>query len=941
MKTNAHFLTVFALVVFSIKTTAQTQNYQELVVLKNDSISSQQTPKRLALASNRDLLLAGQHNDQGFISRVSACGTLLWTRNYLLGDQTDLVSIAELPSGDIVAVGSCRNCAPGDSTGKALIIKTDAQGFLLADTTLGNFNFEAAATSVVLTADGSLAIAGQAVWFGFLFPNDAFLARLTPGLHLLSFNTYHLFYYDYINEVIQLSDGGFALAGESSPALFSPGQATVYRTDATGSLIWKTALPHLNSSFNSICQNEEGHLVSLGDRLMDTTVNKEVFLAVLGIAGGGVLQEQYYGSPANDIGYSITKTNEGYLVGATYGQPSQLGWSQRDWVFHLDENYQAGTSYYKDSYLYGHFMTNTIALTDDGQDFAFCSKLIFFDSRQYMLIKRTRQGHLIALSQTPKHNQLYPRNISSNTAIVNITGTLANPAAYDALTLEVYREHALVQTISANSAQQILMAVEIPAELANYNFRLSGQKNGNYYTEAEACGVVAGDAYIIQGQSNAEAAAPYDPLDTIPHAYRYHKNEFVRNFGLAHTTDSVYVWHKEKNDYGAFGDNRSGQWGLVMGNLVCNTTGIPVAILNGGVSGISIDNMMPDPADHHNQQTTYGRFLRSVEQSGLLGHFRAILMFQGETNAAGGIWDSADNYLQKFSDLDQYWEQDFQHIPNRYLFQIRPGAYWAGATLLTCLQIEEAQRRIALELTPWTIMSSTGLNHDGTHYYYTNGYEKAGTDMFRLIAHELYGIGNGQNTYPPVIDSIWFSRADRQELTLRLANTGDEYAWYPGWESDFRLEGASNVSVLSGEVSGHLLRLELSEAPGSGFTGLSYTSHPVGPEAPVKNLNDIGLLTFYNMPVSSFVTDVETITPGETTIALWPNPCANKVEISARGAVDYECVVTDTQGHIFLTQTAIPRDGLILNIQHWPTGVYCVYFYEKHAFRGSKILIKK
>ncbi|MCO6478290.1 MAG: T9SS type A sorting domain-containing protein, partial [Phaeodactylibacter sp.] len=515
-----------------------------------------------------------------------------------------------------------------------------------------------------------------------------------------------------------------------------------------------------------------------------------------------------------------------------------------DWIFRLDENFDiAGEDFY-DSPLFAHSIVNAVPLSPEGSNFAYLSVRQFYAKRFILFQKKNLQGRHTTLSQAPQHFQLTPRNLVSNTGTVKYEGSLGTPGYYDEMLLKVYRNDTLIHTYSDPTPQDFSFQVEIPAELANYTFRLLGVRNGVEEPEAEACDVVAGDAYIIQGQSNALAGNPYDPEDTIPHAYRYHKNPFVRNFGLKYVSGNVYIWHREDKDEGPFADNKSGQSGLVLGEKIAEEHGVPVAILNGGIGGISIDNMLPDPADPHSTAHSYGRFYQRVARSGLQDHFRAILFFQGETNAQPGYNETVESYKNKYLQLRAAWQEDFTY-EREYLFQIRPGC-WEGNFHI----IQEAHRQLAMELPDAAIMSTTGMNHDGCHYHYFNGHHRAGEDIYRLLAHDFYGAAPLPDRFPPAVDSAWFSGCDRQEITLRLQHEGDEYFWTPGWEADFRLEGSTGVVVESGQVAGNTVVLSLSDSPAPGFTGLTYTGHSGGSEASVKNANGIGLLAFYDYPVA-------------------------------------------------------------------------------------------
>lgn len=822
----------------------------DIVLNTHDSTDGGLVPRRLTATRDGGFLHAGSDGLYGYIGKSNSCGKMLWTKKYRFGDETDLNSVVELPSGEVAAVGSCRNCAPADTAQKALVLVTDANGNTLRDTTFGYSNFNAQANDLLITADGKLAVGIHADFSGFLTPSDVVLTVLNLQLQAELWKPLHHFYLDRCLALTQTPDGGYVLAGYAVPAFFAPRQAQLFRTDAAGNIIWKYTSPYPDSEFRDVVQADDGKIVAFGDRKVDDAVKRDIHLGVFDPATGALLSEKTFGSPADDSGKSLEKTENGYLAGAIYGEPSQQGNSASSWVLRLDEQLNTVEEYFRDGYLFAHFLVNAVPLSSDGRSFAYHSRLIFFSSHRIQFFKRTVPGDRAVLNQAPQHYQLTPRNLGTNTGTVVFQGAVSVPGIYDKMQLEVLRNGEQYLTLYDDTPQHFEFKPEIPAELAEFTFRLSGIKDQGLHTEAEACELVAGDAYLIQGQSNAVAGLPYDPTNTIDHAYRHHQTPYVRNFGLKHDGDTLMTWRKESGFDGDYADNLSGQWGLILGKQIAGHFGIPVAILNGAISGIPIDEMMPDPANHANPETSYGRFLRRLESSGLRGNLRAILMFQGESNAAGGFWDSADKYYQKFENLDNAWKQDFPSLERRYLFQIRPGLFWAGATLLTCLQVAEAQRRVALNLPGWQIMTSTGMNHDSSHYFYQNGYERAGYDIFRLLAHDLYGAPAEADKHPPTPEALRSPYCDQAKIYLHLGPAGDTYHWTPGWESDFRLEGAPGVSVTGGQIKGNVLELSLSEHPDAGFTGLSYTSHPGGSEAPVKNANGIGMPIFYNLPVT-------------------------------------------------------------------------------------------
>ncbi len=503
-----------------------------------------------------------------------------------------------------------------------------------------------------------------------------------------------------------------------------------------------------------------------------------------------------------------------------------------------------------------------------------------------ILVRHHQLGRALRFTEFPRDFQLYPRD-STGYGHVRIEGYDApNGMQYDSILVEVLRNDTLVgfQVCAFNNGSgnaAFSLQFQQPAICANYHYRAIGIHTGVHYPEVEACDVVAGDAYIITGQSNATANWFPDRQNGVAGAYGDHPNGFVRNFGLVNAYDTVYAWRKESNGDFPLADFAVGEWGLVMGDHIVDHFGVPVAILNGGLLGISIDSMLPNPSNHLDISRSYGKFLARAAHSGLKDQFRGLIFFQGETDGGIGYFHSTADELAKFDSLRAAWNVDFPGRQKNYLFQIRPGAFWMGATLQSCLAIEEAHRMIPDLYPDFELMSTTGMNHDSTHYYYVHGYERAGEDIFRLVARDFYGAAPLSCITPPNVATAYFSNATKTEVTLEMREPYDALSWFPGWENDFILESSLSVHVVSGSAQGNKVILQLNQAPLPTCTGISHASHAGGAACAVKNQRGIGMVSFYNVSLGGPGTGAEDPNPFE--IKALPNPSGGKLWLQVEG----------------------------------------------------------
>ncbi len=440
-------------------------------------------------------------------------------------------------------------------------------------------------------------------------------------------------------------------------------------------------------------------------------------------------------------------------------------------------------------------------------------------------------GPTVVLSAFPKDLQVYPRDLSTNTALVPIAGIVETPGQ-DSVILNVYRDNALVGTFTQalvynSDGAAFSFAPEIVAELANYEFELYSKAGATEVLIKRAEYVVAGDVYLINGQSNAFAKRQVGSATANTNQGQFLRSFGRRDFDIA-KIEADLDWHLAEGD-GYWGPGAVGQWALRMGRLLVDTYQIPIAIINGAHGGKNITFFPRNDANPGDMETNYGRLLFRVQQAGVADSVRAMLWYQGE--ADGGRAEAHENGV---IDLYYDWQEDYPNLEKIYTHQIR------NSTCISFnLDLFERQRLLD-RFDKLEVMSTTAVDgHDGCHFVYDEGYELIGEHMFNLIARDLYGSTNTQNIDPPYIQAAY--RNGSNEVVLAMRDPDDTLLWEAGAEADFGLEGTS-ATVVGGSIDGNLIRLALS-GDGSSATHVSYSGHSyAGPW--VMNSNGVGLLEF-------------------------------------------------------------------------------------------------
>ncbi|MBF0432397.1 MAG: T9SS type A sorting domain-containing protein [Fibrobacteria bacterium] len=450
-------------------------------------------------------------------------------------------------------------------------------------------------------------------------------------------------------------------------------------------------------------------------------------------------------------------------------------------------------------------------------------------------------------TKCPIDKQLYARDLTTSLADVTFEGTVDKTADnYTQITLTIYREgekqgDATVNQLNYNgSTAPFSITHKIKAELANYKFEVHLKNASKTQLVKTINEVVAGDVYVLQGQSNAAAG---DKAGSS--AGNDFNSPFIRVYGSGNSKGYTDAWFIGKGAESGSKDGGTGQWGIVMAKLIVDEHKIPVAIFNEGLGGAWIELFPRNDADPDDAGTNYGRLLTRLNKTGLKSSVRSILWYQGESNAMLSVINT-QQYKTLFYQLLDDWHEDYPSVEKYYVFQIRMGC---GGSEGEVGNIKEALRQLAEENSEIEAMSTSNCPHmdDNCHYEFYDGYERSGRNVYRLLNRDLYGKVGEKNIEPPRI--MWAEVWGSNEIRLIMKNVGDSLIWYPGAQKEFRLQGAS-ASLSSGSTwKNHVILTSPQNV--SSATAISYAGAKRISEAPmVKTPKEVGAMHFWGFPVT-------------------------------------------------------------------------------------------
>ncbi len=473
---------------------------------------------------------------------------------------------------------------------------------------------------------------------------------------------------------------------------------------------------------------------------------------------------------------------------------------------------------------------------------------------------------IIRLTDFPAHQQFFSRDASGFSTVL-VRGTLETPG-FDSIVFETWRNDTLMRSLALAPAlvggiAPFSFSSPIHAELSQYTVRLLVKKEDLVLPVAEGADLVSGDAYFINGQSNAHSSV---------FGYTW-RNPFARSFGIQTPNWNLEPYDPADTSWGLAnadgwgewfsGPYFTGAWGLRIQEHIVETYGIPVCIINGAAGGTDIMAHYRNDSDKYDLTTVYGRALYRLKQSSLLTHLRAIFWYQGE-------YDFGLGYYGRFLKLYHQWNEDIPYADTAvakrtlYIFQVRPGCTGGDAG------VREAQRLLPDSIDATTLIATSAIyGFWGCHYGW-NGYFEIGDRTSAVVSRDYYGCSDSVLLDPPNVAAVRYGDSLHRTLRvtfrqpdpgLRVTQDSIYEGRYRRIEDAFLLDGETgrvdSVRATNGEL---LLFLH---GPGQSHT-LTYVPDRYYPndtivfEGPwIVNGRGIGALTFDSIPIGDYVPDTE------------------------------------------------------------------------------------
>jgi hypothetical protein len=173
------------------------------------------------------------------------------------------------------------------------------------------------AAAIVQTGDGGYAIAGTTYSFG-VGSADFWLIKLDASGNVEWNQTYGGLKSDVAVAMVQTSDGGYALAGETYSSGAGESDFWLVKVDSSGKLQWnKTYGEQTTDKATSVIQTSDGGYALVGYSIENGTSKDALFVKT--DSSGNMQWNRTYGGPGGDRAYSVVQTSDGgyALTGST------------------------------------------------------------------------------------------------------------------------------------------------------------------------------------------------------------------------------------------------------------------------------------------------------------------------------------------------------------------------------------------------------------------------------------------------------------------------------------------------------------------------------------------------------------------------------------------------------------------------------------------------
>ena len=449
-----------------------------------------------------------------------------------------------------------------------------------------------------------------------------------------------------------------------------------------------------------------------------------------------------------------------------------------------------------------------------------------------------------AKDEVPEDGQFYARD-DRNEGTLHCNGILSHKA--DSVFLKLYADDALIRTETAKPGtdKSYALTMKLKPGLVKYKVEFGVTTNGQEALLRTATNLVCGDAYLIDGQSNALATdtGEKSPAETHDWIRSYGRPPERRNASVSNLW-CLPVWKAEAGEKAELG-----WWGMELAKRLVDSQKVPIFMLNAAAGGTRIDQHQRNASEPTDLSTIYGRMLWRVQQAKLTHGIRGILWHQGENDQGadgptGGFgWET---YQSMFVEMSAGWKRDFPNVQHYYVYQIWPDSCSMGGRKGSGDMLRERQRTLPQLYSKLSVLSTLGIRPPGGCHFPLEGWAQLAHLVQPLIERDHYGKRPTESITPPNLVGAFHVNGTKYSILLEF---DQPVIWADVLAEQFYLDGVRG-KVVSGSASGNGLTLLLQER--STAKTITYLKEVQwSQDRLLQGVNGLAALTFCEVPLQT------------------------------------------------------------------------------------------
>jgi len=266
-----------------------------------------------------------------WLIKTDVDGNVEWNQIYGGSDVERANAVVVTSDGGFALAGYTNSFGAGHYD--YLLIKTDEQGNMEWNQTYGGIDKDISC-ALIETSDGGYALAGDTISFG-AGDHDSWLVKTDLFGNMLWNKTYGQADYDYTYSLVEAHDGGYVLAGISRTEVSA--DFLLIKTDKNGAWEWtRTYEGGYHAGAYSVIKTVDGGYAIAGYSHYLVGAAGTEFLLVKTDTQGFLQWRQTYGGSDTDWAYAVVETSDGGFALAGYTKSFGAG-GHDFWLVKTDE----------------------------------------------------------------------------------------------------------------------------------------------------------------------------------------------------------------------------------------------------------------------------------------------------------------------------------------------------------------------------------------------------------------------------------------------------------------------------------------------------------------------------------------------------------------------------------------------------------------------------